>query len=277
MSRNLREERLRRQGAVSRSCGANQPVTINLPHRDTPDLLEAVLPLWLLQTHPVVIDVVDTGSTPDNLPALKKICAAAGPNVRLHLLQQRLWKHASEPVAIACELSQIFADTPRVLWSHVDVFPRRRDLVEHWASLCDSDTPVVGYEISPRDHVNGWIASNWRGMLGHSLTMGYLPALRACGWSYAVARDEFGLGEIALQTWDTEVTFNLCLQQAAINRRIIGHDLNYEHLVDEWHGHARSYPGSKISGSEHARKARAWVDEEIAIARGSAAAWGSGG
>lgn len=274
MIRSLRDHRLR--AAAQQAAGDkdhHEPVVINLPHCNTPELVEAVLPLWLRQTHPTLIDVVDTGSRPRDLARLAHICEAAGPRVRLHVIAPRTWRHSSEPVAVACELSQLYAETPRVLWSHVDVFPRRPDLVAHWVSQCDARTPVVGYEISPRDHVSGWISTNWPGMLGHSLTMGYLPALRACSWSYMVAAEEFGLGARDLLTWDTEVTFNLCLQRAGINRAIIGHDRNYEHLVDEWHGHARSYPGAVISGAEHAEKARPWVDEEIKLARINAERW----
>lgn len=273
MKHNLRQQRLREQRENRDDSG--EPVVINLPHRDTPELVRAVLPLWLNQSHPTLIDVVDTGSTPDNFALLSRICAPLAPRVRLHRIALRTWSHFSEPVAIACELSQLYAETPRVLWSHVDVFPRSQDLVAYWSTLCNRTCPVVGYEISPRDHVPGWISQNWRGMVGHSLTMGYLPSIRACSWSYSVARDEIGMSDEDLESWDTEVTFNLCLKQAGIVPEIVGHDVNLEYLVDEWHAHARSYPGAVISNSPHAKIAEGWARAEIAIARQHAAEWGA--
>ncbi len=250
-------------------------VTINLPHLCTPDLVAAVLPLWLNQSVPTVIDVVDTGSNPNDFDELKRICLAHSPRVRLHVINPRRKNHPSEIIAIACELSQLYADTEKVLWSHVDVFPRRRDLVETWSQLCGRHQPVVGYEMSSRSHVGGWIGRNWKGIVGHSLTIGHLPTLRAnrIRWGFAGTAEEFALSAEDLRFWDTEVTFGLCLQRAGIKPLFVGRDVNYEHLIDEWHGHARSYPGSVVSGSQHLQVAKKWKEIEVAAVPGRLKEW----
>lgn len=242
------------------------PITINLPHRSTPDLVAAVLPLWLNQSLPTVIDVVDTGSTPEQIEELQRICRLYPARVRCHIIAPRRWQHMSEPIAIACELSQLYAEVDQVLWSHVDVFPRRRDLVETWSHLCTAEQPVVGYEMSSRSHVGGWIGRNWKGIVGHSLTIGHLPTLRAnrIRWGFSGTADEFALSAEDLRFWDTEVTFGLCLRRAGITPLFVGHDVNYQHLIDEWHGHARSYPSSLLTKSEHLAAARPWKEIEVA-------------
>ncbi len=253
--------------------GVGEPrVVVNLPHRGTPRLLDAVLPLWLKQSVPVAVDVVDTGSSRVEINHL--LAAAANSNatarrsaVRVHTLQPRTWKHPSEPIAIACELSQLYAETEYVLFSHVDVFPHSQHLVKWLMEQCSAKHPVVGYEISPRDSVSGWLSENWRGMVGHSLTMVHLPTLRDNGvrWTYNEKElcEFFGWGRSELAGWDTEVTFNLWLRVVDIAVKIVGHDQNREHLVDEWHGHARSYPGSLLFGHKHLEEASRWVDLEV--------------
>lgn len=261
---NIRSNR-RRYAAPLRS----DAVTINLPHHSTPELLEATLPLWLAQTVPTVIDVVDTGSTRAVIDRVRTICHRMnhehGERVRLHTIAPRTWRHMAEPVAIACEFSQLFADSERILFSHVDVFPRRRDLVEWLATQCTAEQPVVGYEISSRDHVQGRVAQLWRGMVGHTLTMTHAPTLRWHGitWDFERGISEFGLSPEDARNWDTEITFNLALQAAGITPLLVGHDENYTHKVDQWHGHARSYPSATIFGADHAAKAAPWVAQEI--------------
>lgn len=246
----LRDWKHRRQMLAAPGLVESGAVTLNLPHQQTPELVAAVLPLWEWQTVTPTIDLIDC----DQLP-------------------RRTWRHASERVAVACELTQLSAGTEFALFSHVDVFPRRQDLVEWLRSQCSAVTPVVGYELSPRDAHPGRIADEWRGMVGHTLTMVHVPTIRALGvtWSYDAAFTDFGW--TAADHWDTEVTFNLCLRAAGITPKIVGHDENYTHLVDDWHGHARSYPSSVLSGASHREIAATWVAEEIESARHRLAQW----
>ena len=255
------------------SQAVSDVVTINLPHRDTPDLVEAVLPLWALQTVPTEIHVIDTGSIAKNLERVRVACEKHG--ALLFTLPAREWRHASENVAVACDLSQASCQSEKLLFSHVDVFPRRRDLVAELAERCQADAPVVGYEISPRDEAQGKLAQLWRGMVGHSLTIAHVPTLRRLGitWGFDRAFEFYGFSDDDRPAWDTEVSFNLALRAAGIAPVLIGHDENRTHLVDGRHGHARSYPGSTIHHHQHALVAREWVDQEIAEAAERVRQW----
>lgn len=250
-------------------------VTVNLPHRGTASLVESVLPLWLHQSVPVVVDVVDTGSDPSTIGQLQDT-VARHEGSRLHTISPRAWKHPSESIALACDFSLMYAETEYVLYSHVDVFPHSRHLVHWLMDQCSAECPVVGYEISPRDHVVGYLSKvrkdngkrEWKGMVGHSLTMVHLPTIRAyrglC-WRY----DEHFLKEFAylepheFAGWDTEVSFNLWLRYYGVEPKIVGHDRNMEHFVDRWHGHARSYPGSLLFNHPHLAAACQWADVEV--------------
>lgn len=253
---NLDLYRQRRARRVTRSPGASHTglllggVTVNLPHQRTPELCAAVVPLWQRQTVTPIIDLIDCESLP-----------------------HRNWRHPSERVAVACELTQLTAGTEFVLFSHVDVFPRRRDLIAWLRSQCSADRPVVGYEISPRTMHPGRMATEWRGMVGHTLTMIHLPTIRAACVTWAYDSAFFHFGWTAADHWDTEVTFNLCLRDAGITPHLVGHDENYKHKVDEWHGHARSYPSAVLSGAKHRDVAAKWVRDEIAQARQRVAEW----
>ncbi len=256
-------------------------VVVNLPHRDTPQLVESVIPLWLNQSVPVAVDVVDTGSGLPNIYRLNAFSAryvcGRGRDIRFHTIAPRPWKHPSEPIAMACELSMVYAETDYILFSHVDVFPHSRHLVRWLMDQCSAETPVVGYEISPRDGVDGWLSTHWKGMVGHSLTMVHVPTLRSHGihWRYDETEliYRFNWPENTLSSWDTEVTFNMSLKRSGLPVKIVGHDKNMEHLVDEWHGHARSYPGSLLFGHPHLADAACWVSKEMEAARLRVAEW----
>lgn len=251
-------------------------VTVNLPHRSTPDLVQAALPLWLNQSVPVVVDVVDTGSRYEHLMTLRLLAESSAGKLRLHTLWPRPWSHPSEVIAMACELSQMYAETDYILFSHVDVFPHSQHLVRWLMGQCSADCPVVGYEISPRDSVTGFLSRDradgqgreWQGMVGHSLTMVYAPMVRSSlvSWLYDESQlaARFGWGQADYAGWDTEVSFNLLLRQAGVVPKIVGHDLNREHLVDQWHGHARSYPGSLLFSHPHLADSAQWVGAEMA-------------
>lgn len=267
------------KGTKAQGGWSGPAVVVNLPHRGTPELLDTVLPLWLGQSVPVAVDVVDTGSSWSQRLKIEHLCDEHRNKARLHTIAPRPWMHPSEPIAMACELSQMYAETDYLLFSHVDVFPHSRHLVRWLMDQCSANCPVVGYEISPRDSVAGWLRNNWQGMVGHSLTMVHLPTIRTASirWPYNEPdlRQVFKWDMSELAGWDTEVSFNLWLKLYGIKPKIVGHDQNREHLVDQWHGHARSYPGSLLFGHPHLQEARKWIDLEVQQARNRLKTWSS--
>lgn len=232
-----------------------------MPHHSTVELLQNTVALWQRQSVSCRVHVIDTGTA----NATREVGLIPGDRVT-HLPNRPEWTHASDCIAAACQLAQDQCETEFLIQTHADVLPKRRDLAEHLASLCSAERPVVGYEMSPRDHVPGELSKLWRGMVGHSLTICHVPTLRRHGivWDRETAARDFGL--IATdnpQNWDTEVTFGLCLRRAGITPHFIGHDKNYELLDDELHVHCRSYPSSVVYPNPHTATAAKYVAAEI--------------
>jgi hypothetical protein len=224
-----------------------------MPHHSTPELLAVAAKLWRVQG--VAVHVIETGPTPTHIPGV----------LTTRLPAQPLTAHPSDCIAAACQLAQDMCETEFLIQTHVDVLPKRRDLAVYLRSLCSAERPVVGYEMSPRDHVPGQLATLWRGMVGHSLTICHVPTLRErkIVWDRATAMREFGLDLTNFNNWDTEVTFNLCLRREGILPHLIGHDKNYDLLDDELHVHCRSYPSSVVYPNGHSSRAQGYVDEQL--------------
>lgn len=221
------------------------PVTLCLAHLDTLELLEPALELWRLQTVRPYIVVVDTGSPPATRERLERLRAE---DLEIHYLRRHSWFHTSAPVGAALDLVHALADTPLLMHSHVDLFPRRRDLIEWLAAQCSPTCPVVGWEMSPRAH-----RDDWRGMVSHTCTMLHRPSIASspARWSLAVANDLLGTWGRACRGWpDTETAFNLGLRAAGIPVKILGPETNWERQVNDWWDHARAYTWSKHASQE---------------------------
>ena len=136
--------------------------TVTLACLDTPDDVAAVVRLWRAQTVRPYIMVIDTGSTPENL---NKLLALRADDVEVHCLQPNAWLHPCDAPAIACSLAADLCRTKHLIFTHSDVYPCRRDLVEELLALCVAKSPVVGYSISkPRPYE---VKDTW---VGHQLT-----------------------------------------------------------------------------------------------------------
>ncbi len=241
-------------------------VTVAIPHLDTLEPLKMVIALMRKQSVKPYIVVVDTGSPPH---VCKQLCKLRAPDLEVQEIKVHSLSHSSEPVTIALDVAHAVCRTKYLFHTHTDCFPRRRDLLESWMRICNSNTPVVGYRMSPRDWVKGKGAGEWKWMVGHTATMLYMPSIHRSGatWSMQRMRDafRFSLEQVEGGWPDTETGFNHCLRQAGIVPYFEGDDENYTRYVDRNIDHVRSFAGSKIYATQfYADKAKQWMKDALA-------------
>lgn len=244
-------------------------ITAAIPHLNTPESLRLVIALLRLQTERPYLLVIDTGSPPEVQAELEQLRAE---DLEIHYIAGHAYTNSSEPVAAAQDLAFALCRTTHLFCTHADVFLRRRDFLAWELSLCTEHSPVVGYEMSPRDNVT----AEWRGIPSHTATLFYMPVMHRLGVTWSLQRYYASNGQPPQPTsgWpDTESTMGLCLRQAGIRPLLIGPESNYRRHVDKNLDHVRSYPGSKIYDAAYHQRAQQWMREAMAEARERLAAW----
>ena len=247
-------------------------VQVVIPHLDTPDILELGIQLWRLQTVRPFICVVDTGSNAENV---RRLLALESDDVEVHFVRSRGQRHLSSLVSVALDVAAANNLQEFQFQTHTDVFPMRRDILSDLISRCGPATPVVGYEISPRNHVVGAISWLWRGMVGHTCTMLHAPTIRQHGiaWHLERGHEDLGLARLPPQNTDTEVPFNLLLRKAGITPVLIGHDENHKRHTTADFDHFRSYGSSMLYSPGYFSRCSEWAQAAIVDARKRLAIW----
>lgn len=223
------------------------PLTVCVPHLDTPDLLEVNVRLWRLQRVRPFILVIDTGSSsPRSEEMLDSLADQPGIEVaRLGILSAV--EHLSDRVSIAMDYAFSRCPTPLLLATHVDVFPKHRDLVAKFTNLCNESSPVVGWEMSPRGEgtIGLTCGTLSNGIPGHALAVFHIPTMDriGAGWSIRRAHHLYGLprGRTEICGWpDTEVCLGRILADHGIKPVFLGRETNCENQETEDWIHARS-------------------------------------
>ena len=238
-------------------------VQVVIPHLDTPEPVELAVDLWRRQTVRPFICVIDLGSLDKHR---ERLAALQADDVEIHYLRGHGYRHPSEPCSVAQDLALARCQSDHQFNTHSDVFPRRRDLLEWFVNQCTAETPVVGYEISDRDHVKGLQADVWRGMVGHTATALHVPTIKRHGitWDYERALiDGHGISRTNLSDFDTEIGFNLLCRRAGIVPRIVGTERNGVRTHDENIDHVRSFGSSKQYAPNHHGKASKWMADAM--------------
>lgn len=195
-------------------------VTAVIPCLDTPDELELVVKLLLAQTVSPYIQIIDTGSTDDNLHRIFKL---RSEQVEVHSLRFNGVKHPSDFPALAMDLAFAACQTEWIFATHADCFLRRRDVIEEFVTLAthapiralsldegDRCSLCAGMSIfTPATHIRGWGGTggefrvcreheatplpalgyrisprshaNWEGMVSHTASLFHVPTMLRIG------------------------------------------------------------------------------------------------
>lgn len=237
-------------------------ITAAIPHLNTVPQLRAVIALLRLQTERPYIIVMDTGSPPDVCAELE---AMRAEDIEIHFIRGHGYRHSSEVVCVALDLAHSLCRTSYMFHTHTDCFPKRRDLLETYMRMCNANTPVIGYRMSPRD----WATDEWKWMVGHSALMLYMPSIHRIGatWSYQRMAVQWHYPWQTHPGWpDTETGFNCALRDAGIKPVFTGHDRNFERQTDDNLDHCRSHAGSKVYSPDHYQKMQGWMEAALSDA-----------
>jgi len=238
---------------------------------DTPEPLELVIDLLRLQTERPFIVVIDTGSQPDELA---KIAACRAADVEVHSLRLNGVRHPSDFPAMAMDLAFAICRTRYLFATHADCFLRSRTLLNEMVDLCPRVSPVVGYELTPRQH------PDWKGMVGHTCTLFDMPTMDdiGAGWSMRRLVRMFDIETHEPNpnrpNWpDTELLVNYIVRQAGYRPHLIGHEENFVRNRDDNIDHCRTLTGGLLYNQAHYEKAKVWADEAMQEARERIAVW----
>ena len=253
-------------------CPEDVQVQVVIPHVGDPEPLFASVPLWLSQSVPCCVCIVDTGSSLEDWNDLQLL---RDSRVEVHSIRAHSYRHRSEPVAVALDFAAAVCQQQYQFHTHCDVFPMRKDLVESFMSKCSDEFPVVGYEISDRSHCSGKMADLWQGMVGHTATLVRLPEIRRLGiqWNLSIGWEQFGLSVSCPQDTDTEVPFNLQLRRLGIDPILVGHDKNHQRHITEDFDHCRSFPSSGLYSPVYHKEAGGWIKDAVEDARKRLESW----
>lgn len=237
----------------------HRKVTVVIPVMDTFEQLSICIELLRCQSVKPYIVVIDTGSDEENL---ERICGLRDEDIEVHSLRLNAVKHPSDFPAIAMDLGFSLCRTEYLFATHTDVFAKRIDLLEHFLGLCETESPVVGYQISPRAH------DDWVGMVSHTATMYHMPTMDKVGFGWSLRRlcNTFGIADHRPNPmrpcWpDTELLGNYILRQNDIKPHLIGKEENFKMTRDDNIDHFRSFTSGKLYSHSYFSVANEWYEQ----------------
>lgn len=234
-------------------------VTAAIPVLDTFEQLDICIKILQSQTIKPYIVVVDTGSCKDQYEQIESL---RSENIEVHALRLNGVLHPSDFPAIAMDLAFSLCRTEYLFATHADCFLRRKDFIYDLLNLCTAQSPVVGYEISPRLH------KDWKGMVSHTASMYHMPTMDKIGFGWSMRRlcNCYGISDYRPHQnrpqWpDTEILGNYILRQNKITPILIGTEENWERKIDENIDHFRSFTSGKLYAPEYYEKAQKWYED----------------
>jgi hypothetical protein len=246
------------------------PVSIIIPHLETPDLLEFVLPLWRHQTVEPYFIIVDTGSPWETCERLEKL---RGEDCEIHYIRANGHWHTSGPICHALDLGFSRCLTPFLFSTHVDVFPKRKDFLAWLMGQCNAAQPVLGWQMSPRVSDP---REDWKRCVSHTATIFHMPTVRQHRLSYNVSAfyDWYPFPPGVHNGWpDTESFLQLSLDRAGIKPKLLGSEENFELTSNEWFDHARSYTFTRHLWTPGQNKVTGYANQALEAARQRLEQW----
>lgn len=255
----------------------NSEVTVVIPFKHNTDWLDLSVKMWLAQHGDITIHVLDTENQLLNSrkphPQSDDVYTKSEwlfnhPKIEVAHLGLREGKHhPSDPVAIAYDFAFSRCLSRYILTTHVDVFPKHRDVVSVMISNTQGGLrPAVGWEMSKRGfpaqmlkvfHDEGvaippevWDVYNKApspsdGVIGMVCSLFDVAAMdRIClTWSLRRCHHMFGTSRGATDAYgwpDTETASKFFFDKAGVVPRFLGRETNFENQETDHWIHARS-------------------------------------
>lgn len=232
-------------------------VTAAIPVLDTFECVDICVKLLQLQTEKPYILIIDTGSCEEEF---EKICSLRSANVEVHSLRLNGTQHPSDFPAMAMDVAFTLCRTEFLFATHADCFLKKRTFISELLTLTQTESPVVGYEISPRAH------NDWKGMVSHTATMFNMPAMDKIGFGWSLRRlaNIYGLKDYKPNPMrpsfpDTEILGNYILRFYKIKPHLVGTEQNFCRNNDDNIDHCRSITSGKLYSPPYFEKASEWM------------------
>ena len=230
----------------------NHLVTVNIAHKNTPEDVKTICDLWSMQNQKPVIRIVDTGSNPINKKAIEEYDCKYNTFIDKQFLafDPMLTRHQIEPVSAAMDLCVSMCGTKYAIFTHSDVFIKRRDIIDEMIYHCQTKSPVVGYRISmPRPY-----DLPFPDMVGHQLLCVDMEVIDCNGgmqWSIRRAARNYGFRDwrqCVCPNWfpDAEILMNLMFHENKIHPYIIGQERPTGVFQDDRLVHLRGLTASAV-------------------------------
>ncbi|RTK96726.1 MAG: glycosyltransferase family 2 protein [Neisseriaceae bacterium] len=236
-------------------------ITAVIPCLNTSETIPTCIEILRRQTEKPYILIIDTGSSPSHLEQLYLL---RDSDVEVHSIALNGVMHPSDFPAMAMDLSFTLCRTPYLFATHADCFLRRIDFLEYMLDLVKTKSPVVGYELSPRAHVD------WKGMVSHTASIYDMKVMDEIGFGWSLRRlcNQFGIVNYKpnpmTPNWpDTEILGNYILKKNNITPYLIGPEENQARTLDENIDHFRSYTSGKMYSPEYFKKAKSWYEDAL--------------
>jgi len=235
-------------------------ISAAIPCVDSSETIEICIELLRLQTEKPYILLIDTGSMGEQFERMQKFQA---DDCEVHFLRLNGVLHPSDFPAMAMDAAFAICRTEYIFATHADCFLRKRDFLENLVNLSkEKDSPVVGYEMSPRAH------NDWKGMVSHTATLYHMPTMDKIGFGWSLRRlcnmyniKDYKPSPLKPNWPDTEILGNYILRYHKIKPYLIGSEQNFARQVDENIDHIRSYTSGKLYSPHYFEQAKVWFRE----------------
>ena len=232
-----------------------------IPCLNTSETLPICIELLRLQSLRPYIMIVDTGSQRDHLKATLDL---REEDVEVHSIALNGVMHPSDYPAMAMDLAMSLCRSRFLFATHADVFLKRRNFIQELVSMCSSDCPVIGYELSPRPH------DDWKGMVSHTASLYHMQTMDRIGFGWSLRRlcHEYNIvnykPDPMRPNWpDTEILGNYILRKNNIVPKLIGHEKNQHRTNDENIDHFRSYTSGKMYSPDYFKITKSWYEDAL--------------
>lgn len=261
-SKHLTNRRANPWSSANPKTSTPPTTTIIIPTATSSPTLRSVLATHRRQTEPHETIVIDTSANHVQYPDyIADFTTNKAP--RYCYIPPKPHAALCSVITEAIDAAIAIATTEWIFLTHDDVWLKRctflAELVTQGMFLSKS---VIGYEMSPRDHVT----TEWRGMVSHTATLLHRPTMVSIGarWNLTDATDKTAPAERRPGWPDTETNFGRILKQREIAPHWIGHETNEPHFEDDNLVHRRSLTSHRTHPALGNAGDAAWIQEQIA-------------